>query len=92
MHLDTQSVGIAAGILTAVSMIPQLIKTFTEKKADNISVVMILVLMSGLGCWITYGCMRNDLPVIFTNMFSLLVNSILLVLRLYYGKKNRRKG
>ena len=83
-----QIVGIGAGILTSVSMLPQIIKTFKEKKADDLSLVMILVLMSGIAAWIWYGFLRNDLPIIFTNCFSFVLNSILLFFRFKYdGKK-----
>ena len=82
-----QFIGIGAGILTSVSMLPQLIKTFKEKKVEDISLVMILVLMSGIGAWIWYGILRNDAPIIFTNSFSFILNSILLFLRFKYAEK-----
>lgn len=82
-----QLIGIGAGILTSVSMLPQLIKTFKEKKAEDLSLVMILALISGIGCWIWYGILRNDLPIIITNCFSLLLNIILLIFRIKYAEK-----
>ena len=88
MNLEyIQAIGIGAGILTSVSMLPQIIKTFKEKKAENISVVMILILMSGIASWIWYGFLRNDLPIIFTNCFSFLLNVVLLFFRFKYGDK-----
>ena len=53
-------IGVGAGILTSISMLPQLIKTFKEKKAEDISIFMLLVLMSGIGAWIYYGILRKD--------------------------------
>ncbi|MDB5224291.1 MAG: hypothetical protein JWN83_2958 [Chitinophagaceae bacterium] len=82
-----QMTGIGAGILTSVSMLPQIIKTFKEKNVEDLSMVMILVLMSGIGCWIWYGILRRDLPIIFTNCFSFLLNAILLFLRFKYADK-----
>ncbi len=84
-----QLIGIGAGILTSVSMLPQLIKTFKEKKVEDLSIVMILVLMSGIACWICYGILRNDAPIIYTNCFSFLLNVILLILRFKYAGKKR---
>jgi len=83
----TQWVGIIAGVLTATSMLPQVIKVFKEKKAENISLLMVLVLIGGVGLWIVYGIMRKDLPIIATNAFSLLVNLLLMVLRIKYKQK-----
>ena len=82
-----QIIGIGAGILTSVSMLPQIIKTFKEKKAEDLSIVMILVLISGISGWIWYGILRNDLPIIFTNCFSLFLNVILLFFRFKYADK-----
>jgi Uncharacterized conserved protein len=82
-----QLIGIAAGILTSVSMLPQLIKIFREKNVEDLSLVMILVLLSGIGCWIYYGFLRKDNPIIYTNSFAFLLNSILLVLRFRYSDK-----
>jgi len=82
-----QVIGIAAGVLTSISMIPQLIKLVKEKKADAISPVMLIVLISGLCLWAYYGFLREDWPVIITNIFSLIVNIALLTLRQIYKKK-----
>ena len=82
-----QYIGIGAGILTSVSMLPQLIKTFKEKKAEDISLVMIFVLIGGIVGWIWYGFLKSDMPIIFTNCFSLLLNLILLFFRFKYAHK-----
>ena len=66
----TQWIGIAAGVLTSVSMLPQLIKIIKEKKAGDVSVVMLLVLIGGLALWAVYGFMKEDWPIIITNSFS----------------------
>lgn len=82
----TQIIGLAAGICTATSLIPQAVKTIREKKADDVSLIMLFVLMTGISLWIVYGIKRNDLPIIATNSFSLLVNILMIVLRLKYKR------
>ena len=82
----TQIIGIAAGICTATSLLPQVIKTFKEKKAEDVSLMMLLLLQAGLILWIIYGFKREDLPIIITNCFSLLVNITMVVLRIRYKK------
>lgn len=88
----TQIVGILAGILTAISMLPQLIKILKEKKADDVSLKMLLVLLSGLVLWIAYGILRNDLPIIVTNSFSLLLNICVVILRIKFAGKDNNKN
>lgn len=82
----TEMIGLAAGICTACSLLPQIFKTVKEKKADDVSLVMLLVLQAGLILWIVYGIKRNDLPIIATNAFSLLVNIAMVFLRIRYKK------
>jgi MtN3 and saliva related transmembrane protein len=82
-----QVVGIAAGVLTSISMLPQLIKLVKEKKADALSPVMLIVLISGLSLWAYYGILKEDWPIIITNSFSLMLNIILLTLRQIYKKR-----
>jgi MtN3 and saliva related transmembrane protein len=81
---STKIIGLAAGILTACSLLPQVIKTFKEKKAEDVSLVMLLVLLAGLILWIVYGIKREDLPIIATNCFSVLVNVTMVILRIKY--------
>ncbi|SHE90957.1 SemiSWEET family sugar transporter [Flavisolibacter ginsengisoli] len=81
---STQIIGLAAGILTACSLLPQVIKTFKEKKAEDVSLLMLLVLLAGLILWIVYGIKREDLPIIATNCFSVLVNVTMVILRIKY--------
>jgi MtN3 and saliva related transmembrane protein len=82
----TQIIGIIAGIFTATSLLPQAIKIIKEKKADDVSIGMLLFLMVGISLWIYYGILREDLPIIITNAFSLLLNLVTLFLRLKYKK------
>lgn len=82
----TQIIGLAAGVCTAISLVPQVIKTIKEKQAEDVSLIMLLVLGTGLALWIVYGIKRNDLPIIATNSFSLLVNITMVVLRIRYKK------
>jgi MtN3 and saliva related transmembrane protein len=80
----TQIIGLTAGILTASSLLPQLIKTLKEKKAEDVSIGMLLVLQAGVILWIVYGFKRDDLPIIVTNCFSLALNIAMTIVRIKY--------
>lgn len=81
-----QVVGISAGIITAGSMLPQLIKIIKEKKVESISIWMVLTLVTGVCLWTFYGFLKEDWTIILTNFFSLLINIVLFVLRIKYKK------
>ncbi|HWJ92421.1 MAG TPA: SemiSWEET transporter [Flavisolibacter sp.] len=80
----TEIIGLAAGVCTACSLLPQVVKTMKEKKAEDVSLIMLLVLQAGLVLWIVYGFKRQDIPIIATNCFSLLVNITMVILRVKY--------
>jgi len=83
-----QVIGIAAGVLTSTSMIPQLVRLVKEKKADAISPVMLIILISGLILWTWYGIERKDWPIIITNGFATLLNLVVLLLRQRYRHRS----
>jgi MtN3 and saliva related transmembrane protein len=87
MHIETVT-GIAASICTAASLTPQLIKVLKEKKAADISMGMLLILFIGLGLWICYGILKNDLIIIVANSFSFLINLLLALFAWKYKEKN----
>lgn len=80
----SQYVGIVAGILTGISLLPQLFKIIKEKKANNISFGMLVVLLAGLCVWILYGILKQDYPIIITNSFSLMTNIVIVILTRKY--------
>jgi len=85
----TEIIGLAAGICTAVSLLPQIIKIIKEKAAQDISLFYLLVLLCGLGLWTYYGFLKNDVPIIATNIFSMVLNIVVIVLGLIYGRKRK---
>lgn len=85
-----QILGLAAGICTSSSVIPQLIKTVQEKKASDVSWIMFIVLIVGNSLWIYYGSSKSDIPIICTNIFSLLLNTAMLLFKWKYRKKTAK--
>lgn len=81
-------IGIVAGVLTGISMLPQLVKMIKEKEGKDISAGMLIVLLAGLAVWVAYGIMKKDWPIIITNAFSFLVNSIIITLKFVYERKH----
>ena len=84
-----QIVGLTAGIFTSISLLPQLIKLLKHKKAEDISLFYLIILFVGLGLWIWYGILRDDIPILVTNGFSLVINGIVIFLGVKY---KRRQG
>lgn len=83
--------GIVAGIFTALSLLPQLIKLIRTKKAEDLSVLYLITLFCGICLWIWYGVLRQDLPVMLTNIVSLVLNVAILILGIRYKKTTSGK-
>ncbi|TJZ51423.1 hypothetical protein FAZ15_20100 [Sphingobacterium olei] len=80
-------IGIVAGILTSISMVPQLIKVIKEKDVENISPMMITILLVGVSMWVVYGVILKEWPIILSNAFSVLVNATLLIFYFFFRKR-----
>ena len=77
--MDENILGLVAGGITSVAMLPQLIKVLKEKDVKDLSLLMIVVLITGLSLWVWYGFMEDELPIILSNAFAVLVNIALLI-------------
>jgi len=77
-------IGTAAGVLTAASMLPQVFKTLKTKEAEHVSPLMLIILICGVALWFVYGILKNDIPIMLTNAFSVVVNLLMLFLRWRY--------
>lgn len=86
--MDENLLGIIAGALTSVAMLPQLIKVIKQKNAKDLSWGMLIVLISGLSLWVWYGFLKNELPIILSNAFAVIVNVALLIFCIIYKKKS----
>lgn len=81
-----EGLGLAAGICTSSSVIPQLVTTIKKKKASEVSALMFIVLLTGNALWVYYGIDKKDIPIISTNIFTLILNIIMLYLKVKYKK------
>lgn len=82
-------IGLAASIFTGISMLPQLIKIYKDKKPSDISWIMLFMLIAGLALWIWYGIKKSDYLIIISNSFALLVNVNVVILNIVF-RKNRK--
>jgi MtN3 and saliva related transmembrane protein len=89
MKISNEIIGIVAGVLTSTAMIPQVVKTIKERSAENISTFMVIILVLGTGTWAYYGFLKDDLPIIVTNIFSCMVNTLMLGCKIKFGKKEK---
>ncbi|WP_330203226.1 SemiSWEET transporter [Cyanobacterium sp. Dongsha4] len=77
-------IGLTAGSLTTISFLPQAIKTWRSKSAKDISLAMFLCFCLGVVLWIIYGLFIMDIPVLVTNIVTLILSGTILFFKLKY--------
>jgi len=76
---------LAAGFCTTISFLPQVIKTWTTRSTDDISLGMFSVLVFGTVLWILYGIALGDFPLIASNSVTLVFAGTILFFKFRYG-------
>jgi MtN3 and saliva related transmembrane protein len=80
----TTLLGVLAGILTTISFVPQLLKTWRTKSAKDMSLPMLMSFCAGVFLWLVYGILIQSIPVILANLITLILALIILGLKLKY--------
>jgi MtN3 and saliva related transmembrane protein len=79
-----QILGLAAGTITSITFLPQVLHIWKTKSAKDLSLTMLLLLMLGVLMWLTYGILVKDAAIIYINSMVLIMSIILLVFKLKF--------
>ncbi|MBW4649723.1 MAG: SemiSWEET transporter [Kastovskya adunca ATA6-11-RM4] len=80
--IDT--LGLAAGTLTTIAFLPQLLKTWQSKSAKDVSLAMMVTFCIGVFLWFVYGLYLHALPIVLANFVTLILALIILILKIKY--------
>ncbi len=78
------TLGLFAGLLTTLAFLPQMLKTWQTKSANDVSFLMLITFIFGLFLWLIYGIILGALPIILANSITLFFNLIILGLKIRY--------
>lgn len=84
--MDENLLGLIAGALTSIAALPQLLKVLKTKNTEDLSALTLIILISGLSLWVWYGLIKDELPIILSNAFAVVLNLILLFCKLTFKK------
>jgi MtN3 and saliva related transmembrane protein len=70
--------GLSAGTITSITFLPQVIRIWQTKSAKDLSLLMLLLLITGVVMWLTYGIIVKDTAIIYTNSMVLTMSLIML--------------
>lgn len=84
---STQLIGFSAAGLTSIAFLPQLIKTWKTKSAEDVSYVMLSLFIIGVFLWIIYGLRIKEFPIIIANSVTLFLNLGILLIKTMSNNK-----
>jgi MtN3 and saliva related transmembrane protein len=79
------TIGMAAGTLTTISFLPQVVKTWRSRSAEDLSLGMLILFTTGIVLWIAYGFSAAAAPVVISNVVTLGLALALLGMKLRWG-------
>ncbi|MEN9497368.1 MAG: hypothetical protein RL750_267 [Bacteroidota bacterium] len=79
--------GYVAGLLTAFTFLPQVIKTWKTKSAKDVALAMFVIAFTNQILWLAFGILRDDPVIIITNALMLCMTGIMISLKLKYNHK-----
>ena len=77
-------IGFAAGALTTLAFLPQVLKVWRSKSVQDISLGMYLVITVGVALWIWYGFQVGSAPVMVGNALVLIQAILVLVAKIRF--------
>lgn len=80
--------GYAAAICTTAAFVPQVVRVWRRRSADDISLAMYVLFMAGVALWALYGILVGALPVVLANLvtFALAMGVVAAKLRFRGGR------
>ncbi len=82
-HLEI--IGFIAGILVAISLVPQVVKSWKTKSTKDIALFWSIVNLSGQILWIVYGVYVGSVSLVVMSSITLIMNIFMIGLKLKFG-------
>jgi len=81
------AIGYLGSLLVMVGFLPQAWQVIKTKSVEDVSLATYTILLSGAVVWTIYGTLQNDWPIVLTNSVLFVVQGIIVICKLKYGKK-----
>ena len=83
--MNIEIIGFIAGALVAMSLLPQVIKSWKTKSAGDISVLWSIINLTGQVIWIVYGIVKSSPSLVIMSSIALVMMLSVFYLKLKYG-------
>jgi MtN3 and saliva related transmembrane protein len=78
----TEIMGLVGAFLSSITFIPQVVLTWKTKSAKDLSLNMLLIILTSTIVWLVYAIPLNLIPVIIANSIILVLSSWLIYFKL----------
>lgn len=76
----TEIIGFCAAIITTLSFVPQIVLIIRTRRTSGISLLMYSIYVAGILLWFAYGLMTGSLPLILSQIVTLLITGSILII------------
>jgi len=84
----TEAIGYIAAACTSFAFLPQALRIWRTRSAEDISLAMYLILVTGVVLWIAYGALIRSAPLVAANTTSLLLAGAVLAGKLRFSRRS----
>ncbi|MCF7971461.1 MAG: SemiSWEET transporter [Methylococcaceae bacterium] len=84
-------IGYVAATLTTVSFLPQAIMTLKTRDTESLSLGMYSCFTLGVLLWLIYGICIADKAIIYANVITFLLSSLILTFKIYNTLRKKKK-
>jgi MtN3 and saliva related transmembrane protein len=74
-------IGTLAALCSMASFLPQILKIWRERDAEQVSLRMYVVTVTGFSLWTAYGVLTGSWPVAASNTVCLVLSGVILALK-----------
>jgi MtN3 and saliva related transmembrane protein len=85
--MDIEKIGYFGSILTSITFIPQVYKSWRSKSVGDLSLAMIIIVITSTIVWFIYGYLKESGPVMVANFVVFGLTVLLLYLKTTFKKQ-----
>jgi MtN3 and saliva related transmembrane protein len=85
MMNEIEILGFVAGILVAISVVPQVIKSRKTRSTKDVSLARSAINIAGQITWIIYGFYIHSYSLVIMSSITLIMNLFMITLKLKFG-------
>ena len=89
-EFEKEMVGYIGGVMSSISFLPQVLKIWKTKSAEDLSMLTLIFLTSNITLWLTYGVLIDSTPLWLTNAIVLAMVLCLIYFKIKFKPADKK--